>query len=751
MSNTDNHNSDLANGRQPFSNQDSPPVQVASGNEEEGGAVNPLELVRDRLEGRWLYAIITAIVLGVSAAVIAWMLAPINYTAEGFLKGNSKNETVVQKIDETGDTKGFMVFLESQVMLVKSPDVVERAINSSDMRQLLDERGRNALIAQIKYNMRPTVYGETELIKIEYTDSVPAASATITNSILNSYIALHGSLDEERRSRTKQQLRTFKTENRTSAENKRQQQQTLLRQSKYGIAEVGNFVTENANEMAALEDEKKLVEETIEKLRERVKKEEDREVKGEDIALPKLAQLEAFEPNLKKLQQDIDRVNIEYDQLRSRLSTEHRQVRILESTIRSMESNLVRRRKETEKKWYEGPGKEQSFDKLQEKITKIGTKVDEKREEINSMNTLRARYDALQRSIDDSEIEFAVLDDRLRGIEFEEDALEDRISIAQYALTPTESTKDKRPQIAGVAFVGCVIAVFALFFLLGTVDQRAFAMRQLQSDKSQFQCLGVVPDTGPSSDDPEALEVAMGCIHRLRNRLQSMNVGSGDHGFVMLISSPFQGDGKTTIATLLGWSYAEAGYRTCMVDCDFIGRSLSHQFGKLHDKGLKESIKSGSIDENIIPLGNSNLSILPIGLDDSINAEHVPIDAIRRLLDQLRDKFDMVIMDTGPLSGSIESTPIALTVDGVLLTLRKGRSRLPLRRCVQELRELGAPYLGVILNYADRSDYRHFSSTSKSITDLIREEKSGERKRNPLTDRIASSSQSAETEKRSDF
>jgi Mrp family chromosome partitioning ATPase/uncharacterized protein involved in exopolysaccharide biosynthesis len=750
MSNNDKNNIDLANGRQSVSPADAPPTQMTGGNEEEGGAVNPLELVRDRLEGRWLYAIISAVILGISAACIAWLVAPINYTAEGFLKGNSKNETVVQKIDETGDTKGFMVFLESQVMLVKSPDVVERAINSTEMKQLLDVRGRNALIAQIKYNMKPTVYGETELIKIEFTDSSPAASATITNSILNSYIALHGSLDEDRRSRTKQQLRTFKTENRTTTENKRQQQQSLIRQSKYGIVDVGNFVTENANEMATLEDQKKLIEETIEKLKKRVE-EEGREIKGDDIAVPKLAQLEKFEPNLKSKQQDIDKVKIEYDQLRSRLSDKHRQVRILESTIKSMQANLVRRMEETKQKWYEGPGKEQSFNKLQENIRKIGKKVTEKRDEIDAMNTMRDRYEALQRSIDDLDIEFAVLDDRLRGIEFEEDALEDRISIAQFALTPTESTKDKRPQIAGVAFVGCVIGVFALFFLLGTVDQRAFAMRQLQSDKGRFQCLGVVPDTGPTSDDPEALEIAMGCIHRLRNRLQSLNVGTGDRGFVMLISSPFQGDGKTTIATLLGWSYAEAGYRTCMVDCDFIGRSLSHQFGKLNDKGLKESIKSGSIDDHIIALGNSNLSILPIGIDEGINAEHVPIDAIRKLLDQLREKFDMVIMDTGPLSGSIESTPIALTVDGVLLTLRKGRSRLPLRRCVQELRELGAPYLGVILNYADRSDYRHFSSTSKSITDLIREEKTGERKRNPLTDRIASSSQSRRAEERSDF
>ncbi|MCH2221415.1 MAG: hypothetical protein MK097_14005, partial [Dechloromonas sp.] len=197
---------------------------------------------------------------------------------------------------------------------------------------------------------------------------------------------------------------------------------------------------------------------------------------------------------------------------------------------------------------------------------------------------------------------------------------------------------------AGAAFVASALVVMGLFFLLGSVDQRAFALRQLQTDKGQFQCLGVVPDTGPTSDDPEALDIAMSCVHRLRNRIESIRGGKRERGFVMLISSPFQGDGKTTIATLLGWSYAEAGYRTCLVDCDFIGRSLSHQFGKLQDAGLKEVLKDGDLASKVIPLGNPNLNILPIGLDPSINAEHMPLSSIQTLLDELRSEFDLIIL-----------------------------------------------------------------------------------------------------------
>ena len=67
MSNQESNNTDLA-GDRGFPAGDGSTPQFVSGMEENSGAINPLELVRDRLEGRWLYAIATALVLGIVAA-----------------------------------------------------------------------------------------------------------------------------------------------------------------------------------------------------------------------------------------------------------------------------------------------------------------------------------------------------------------------------------------------------------------------------------------------------------------------------------------------------------------------------------------------------------------------------------------------------------------------------------------------------------------------------------------------------------
>ena len=83
------------------------------------------------------------------------------------------------------------------------------------------------------------------------------------------------------------------------------------------------------------------------------------------------------------------------------------------------------------------------------------------------------------------------------------------------------------------------------------------------------------------------------------------------------------------------------------------------------------------------------------------------------MIDAVRSEFDVIIVDSGPITASIEAIAIASAVDGVILALRRGRSRSRLAECIQDIRSVGADYLGVVLNYADRSDCERYGSTSK--------------------------------------
>ena len=302
---------------------------------------------------------------------------------------------------------------------------------------------------------------------------------------------------------------------------------------------------------------------------------------------------------------------------------------------------------------------------------------------------------------------------RIQQLELNEASIVKRISIAQEGFRPRTPYDDSRAKraVMGLAF-GCMLS-FGGFFLLGTIDRRTYGTHQLRQSLGEdiAGCLGVLPDLGQSIDNPESSDIAAHCVHQIRNQIEAIR--DPRRGFVLAVSSPFQGDGKTSIVMALGWSYAAAGYNTLLIDCDLVGRSLSRQLGRLGEEGLKEALRDRQINGWISPVPVSNLSILPAGLDSRIGPHSLRRIDLDDLLTKVRATFDVIIVDTGPMLGSLESTPVAASADGVVLSVRRGRSRTRLEECKAKLRTIGAHCIGVILNYAVRSDcHRYVSEAS---------------------------------------
>ena len=99
--------------------------------------------------------------------------------------------------------------------------------------------------------------------------------------------------------------------------------------------------------------------------------------------------------------------------------------------------------------------------------------------------------------------------------------------------------------------------------------------------------------------------------------------------------------------------------------------------------------------DEIVELGHPQLSLLGVGFDRRISAANLSPRLFARMLDAVRHDFDVIIVDSGPLTASIEALPIASAADGVVLTLRRGRSRVRLGECIEDIRTSGADYLGV--------------------------------------------------------
>jgi capsular exopolysaccharide synthesis family protein len=182
---------------------------------------------------------------------------------------------------------------------------------------------------------------------------------------------------------------------------------------------------------------------------------------------------------------------------------------------------------------------------------------------------------------------------------------------------------------------------------------------------------------------------------------------------VLLIASPFAGEGKTTLAVNLAIALARHA-RTCLVDADMRKTGVAGAFGVAGDKGLGDVLSGRTPLEDVllqVP-DMENLTLLPAGHASGNPAQLLCSEAIKNVVRSLRQTFEFVVVDTAPIIPFADGRAISPLVDGVVLVSRAGvTTKDALARAVELLQEVrSAPVMDVVLNAAEyqTSDYRYY-------------------------------------------
>jgi Mrp family chromosome partitioning ATPase len=131
--------------------------------------------------------------------------------------------------------------------------------------------------------------------------------------------------------------------------------------------------------------------------------------------------------------------------------------------------------------------------------------------------------------------------------------------------------------------------------------------------------------------------------------------------------------------------------------------------------GLREALNGDPANECITGAGTENLFLMPLGSAKRQHASQLSFTALKRLIDQVGRWFDVVIIDTGPVLGSLEASLVATAADQVVLTVARGEQRPLIDRAVAQLHSTGAELAGIVLNRAAPADILSsgFSSPSR--------------------------------------
>ncbi len=170
---------------------------------------------------------------------------------------------------------------------------------------------------------------------------------------------------------------------------------------------------------------------------------------------------------------------------------------------------------------------------------------------------------------------------------------------------------------------------------------------------------------------------------------------------VIQVTSPTPGDGKSTLASNLTVSIAQSGKRVLLVDADMRRPRQHVTFGVTSNEGFATVLSGMSNWRDVIFNCDEieGLSVMPCGAKPQNPAELSTSPQVKELIDEMREEFDFVVIDTPPLLAVTDPCPIAARVDGVILTLRiKKNVRVSAERATDILRNLGTHVFGLVVN-----------------------------------------------------
>lgn len=202
----------------------------------------------------------------------------------------------------------------------------------------------------------------------------------------------------------------------------------------------------------------------------------------------------------------------------------------------------------------------------------------------------------------------------------------------------------------------------------------------------------LVVEKKPKSETSES-------IRTLRTNLQFASVDTNLQ--TLLVTSSLPSEGKSFISANLAVSFAQAGKRVLLIDCD-LRKGRQHKIFKVSSKNGLSNLLIDNIEDYpkyITQTKIENLYIIPRGTFPPNPSELLSSNKNANLLSLLKNKFDIIILDGAPCSGLADSLILSTLVDSVLLVTSINRtSKTELKNTKKALDNIGANLAGGVIN-----------------------------------------------------
>ncbi len=305
------------------------------------------------------------------------------------------------------------------------------------------------------------------------------------------------------------------------------------------------------------------------------------------------------------------------------------------------------------------------------------------------------------------------------------------VSILDPALPAASAQRNIKAMLVAGGFFAAVGLGVIIALLFDMIDHR-FRYPEQIADELGLDMMGAIPTVpkpGEGDKDPDAVLQSVEAFRGLRMNLHHMF----DSPPVMLtISSPGVGDGKSMISSNLALSFAEAGFKTLLIDGDIRRGKLHSIFGVERRPGLLDYLAGEAEAARVmreVPVHGA-LTLISSGTRRHRGPELLTSARLPALLNMVRSKFDVIIIDSAPLAAGVDAYALSVATRNLMLVMRTGHTdRRVAKAKLKLMNRLPVRILGAVVNavstgelYSEYSYLYGYGPDAESDAEILKDE-----------------------------
>lgn len=313
------------------------------------------------------------------------------------------------------------------------------------------------------------------------------------------------------------------------------------------------------------------------------------------------------------------------------------------------------------------------------------------------------QYNLLAHDADTTRLLYESLLQRYKDLNAAAGITASNIAIIDTADVPIRPSSPKIVRDLALALLAGVLISAVLIAVRHSLDDAVKVPEDIEN-KLGIPFLGVIPKSG-DTEPLEALRDPKSSVSESYNSLRSSLLYSTSRGLprTLLITSSQAAEGKSTTSLAVATGIAKLGRRVVLIDVDMRRPSLHGLFKVENKQGLTSVLTHQiPIEEALLPSGIENLTIVPSGPIPPSPTDLLSSNVMAGVLDQLSERFDVVILDSPPVMGLADAPLLSAMVQGVIVVIQADRGRRgSLKNSLKRLRATNAQILGGVLTMFD--------------------------------------------------